>query len=1621
MRFERLLLALALAFSLMGLLGILFILPSRAAPPDLEPGGVVVPLAGRQADLRAAYREPLRHLYAGGRLHRLVTSGVLSGTVVDAPGTAVLPDVAEAGDFYLPPVEEARVFCPTCTQYELAGTLPLSRAYALYPSKIALLRSTVTVPVGLDDGYVMAMWELAHIRQVLDGYLMGAVPYDILTEDQVAANLGDYDMLIIPAFRSDARDQVLAKLQANDALDAIYEFVMAGGTLYAQGSGLEIAEQAGALPDGMVSLAMPLRIVDEDGYDSNQGLLNAMSLDVLSVDAAPLTYSWLDNSLYVLDDPWLYPDADTEVIANLVNVDTGEGMGTAPAVIRRPQGAGQVLGVVGHPTDPTLRSQVPLFMNALLMGMSGRADFYGDAIQTFNADYPAHEFPAYEVVPVSATLVVENLWDASLGAAVVTETLSPGYVLTDTVVPTPTQVLTTADGHTLIIWTLGELVPNARVTLQYQAQTEPDTLAAGIGTFSQGQVTYTDLSGKRVTVQHSPFILTARMAARLVGDRDLEGDRHYRIPADGIYLDMALPLENKEETLASSLWMTDWVMLLSPIVDYENQHVILKTNDGETIWILNEPYLWGDPYPAWEGATASTQTITLEDWRALPKKQWCVFTSTYGIHTDPPPQRRPTVEDYGSFITIPVGYEDVISVTANNELLLPCYPLTWDLGDFPGYWYEEPALRYGVHSRELFGREVRFHGTPREDTVVMPYDAGSVYVAAGTETVPFREYLEAATPYSAQSPTSPMLTWHDVWARPHSMTLRSTFYDVWDWDTCATCDRYREQHAGINLTYGMFADLDGDGIYETLVKEIPTRLAETKLQLLGKTYSATSGDPAYTIPEGQNLVVLPIFKGLGIKIGSEFEDWWHSYRSLGPGHSELISVSEQVAYDHLFFQQEIPDGSWAAFMVSATISTYDFNREGQFKIHDGARLIYRQMHAGLNRYEIYDSHVHVPEGWSSDGMITKQVGPTAVSIYNDTVFFIYQIWDEYDARAFDRFYDPYMKSWGYGDAVWSTYVGGREDKVLFHPVLGPDGKTRVRVAFDNNTGMTIDNLTVTLDLPEGFTAELLYEDPDTAPEPIWPELAFLNRAEVPDAWRSVWYFDLTVGDVDESLWGQVLEIPVSVSGDNLPADYVAPPVRVALQRPGAPVPLYTSGPADSLVLTDALPSEVVLETLAWVTDTEQFEALMLALDADAGDLKADTASEIFARIPSTFTFAQEDGVVTVDLPEALQHLPPAADARFDKGMLTLVGKAKLTRARHGPNVVNAGAGIQYTDPFSMVWSEQASPVTVEAHGASVWVDYYCLGGSEGSDIEGSLDVVANNGRCYIPDYGPAEVTVEVTAHNEGDAIARGVTVTLVLPYGVRLTDAQPPSHTQMMDEEGGGEVTWLLGDLAPGAWKQFTIVMYVEPDEATGWVDEIVYGEALGVAVQSQRVLGIHHTDGEFIDSETEQLVQAQVGGAFWFNVYSPARMAQVYLPVVMRGYDTRPDLLVEALLVDAEDPSNVQVRITNQGLRPASGFWVDLYLDPQAPPEVSQPWPSLSDYGATWQITTTSVAAGESLTLTIEGLFYSAGDSLWLTDAYPAGDHEMWAYVDSWSGQGWVDEADEENNRYGPVPFTVE
>ncbi|HHN93986.1 MAG TPA: hypothetical protein ENK17_04395, partial [Anaerolineae bacterium] len=562
-----------------------------------------------------------------------------------------------------------------------------------------------------------------------------------------------------------------------------------------------------------------------------------------------------------------------------------------------------------------------------------------------------------------------------------------------------------------------------------------------------------------------------------------------------------------------------------------------------------------------------------------------------------------------------------------------------------------------------------------------------------------------------------------------------------------------------------------------------------------------------------------------------------------------------------------------------------------------------------------------------------------------------------------------------GDFVATAYVGGREQKTLFHSIVASHDRTRARISLDNNTGVTLTQVAVTLDAPDWITVTQLYTDPATAPEPLWPELAFLNVDTIPDAWRGVYYFDLEIGAIPAELQGTVITLPVQVSADGLPAGYAAPPLVLALRGDDGGGPEITLGPAHDLTLTETLPANVTLQGAALASETQTL-ALADATDYDAQHPLSDTAAGLFATFAPTITFQPQGDGVRFNLPLEQRTLP-------GDGPIHIVTRATITRANHGPNLVGDGGHICYRDPFDVRWCDQGEPLVVEANGAAVTVDYSCQQESE-SVIEDGF------GHCTIPPDESSEITLRITAYNQGDALARDVTATLQLPAGVTPVGTAGPFD---------------LGDIAPGGWKVVETTVQIVPRSnrieptASGW----------GYAV-------VERTVGQFFDTASQRTVAGQFGDEYTVGVLWKPRRA--YLPICLRDLDPRPDL-VARLSLDPADPATFQVTVSNQGLSPASDFWVDAYLDPTAPPQVNTSWAELSLYGLAWFID--ELTPGESLTLTVDGPFLVAEQSRWPASFGP-GEHAVWAVVDSWgppNPQAAVDESDEGNNVAGPFAWT--
>jgi uncharacterized repeat protein (TIGR01451 family) len=105
--------------------------------------------------------------------------------------------------------------------------------------------------------------------------------------------------------------------------------------------------------------------------------------------------------------------------------------------------------------------------------------------------------------------------------------------------------------------------------------------------------------------------------------------------------------------------------------------------------------------------------------------------------------------------------------------------------------------------------------------------------------------------------------------------------------------------------------------------------------------------------------------------------------------------------------------------------------------------------------------------------------------------------------------------------------------------------------------------------------------------------------------------------------------------------------------------------------------------------------------------------------------------------------------------------------------------------------------------------------------------------------------------------------------------------------------------------------------------------------------------------------------------------VSHAHLPMIMNNYTSAPDLIVRDIAIT---PQSVQMIIENVGTRaitPEDRMWVDLYVDPTPPPAgVNETWnDGRSTHGAAWKVST-RLAPGETLTLTLEDIFYDTENS---------------------------------------------
>ncbi|MFZ6027925.1 MAG: hypothetical protein ACOYYS_09430 [Chloroflexota bacterium] len=1332
---------------------------ARAATADglYPPGASLVPLGAAQSELRHAYNAIFDKIYDGGAPPHAAAA--------DPIAWSAAPSALSGEDYAAGTIVALNGLSGDFDSVATGGGYTLARAHTLRPVRVAFFYSSLR-----DASDQVVAWEEASFETIFRVYLWGVNHHDYFDPlDEAAIRAGaldGYDVLILPSITIGYADEVSAALGAAGR-DAIAAWVAAGGTLYAQGDAAYLAQDAGLLPAGTV---LDERLSDLPPYDNLASLEIADALDAL-------TFSWLSDQTYVLDDPVLAATEGVTVVATYAET-THPG---TPAILYRRIADGEVVVTNAHPS--VRQRTYPLVLDVIFLAMSERMGMDGRLQQLYSPLVAPDVIPAYEAgIPISVTTDVRDYWDEALGDVTITETVSAGFVVdAASVVPTPTALIAGPAG-TQIVW-FSEAVSPGVTSLSYVAHTLTGTLAGGSAIVSVAEASYTDpFTGRVRRAPRNPLEIYASMAARLNGDRDIELDGLYPLPAGGYYFDIALTLENKEPTLARDVVITDVVALLSPIVDVDDQRLIptvltdtaTMTSTGETIWAANEVFFYNNAnYPLPQGVATNLDVINLSNWDGVT---WYTYTN-----------------ELDNTVTVPAGYEAYVQINADGSIRLPAAVLRWDYGDLPGYDALDPAVRYGIFSRELLGRQVSFASDPLLDGgVVLNGSGGSVFTNLGGDPIPYHEYLSSGIVTVPEAPVPVVVTYQDVWERPKALELRTVFYDIVPFPP-------PEYHAVVNTTFEMNVDWDGDGTFSDSVLEYPSNVP-ANLHLMLKSHS--NFDPALPpLRKDETLISQGLFRGLGFELLPASGDWATSWslrdlQGKGPDATVLTDVVETEAYTYLYFQQELDSQAYEVIDINGILDAGAAHTEGVLKINDGARFVYHQKAVGPSRYEVFDSHVQAVFGLRSDAEVNKRVAPVKVATYEDVVYHFIEVEDPWEPRQFTA--DPFIQSYGFGDMAATVYVGGRHQRELLYARVNPGEATQIRVEINNNTGISLTGVTLVPNAPAGVHVSLRSYTETTAIEPLFFDFPFLNTSVISDAWKGVYYFDVTVDDPFPAARGRVYTVTFALEGDNIPAGFRIPAAQIGVKDTSGHV--YTVyGLNTNLALADRLPPWATLAD-ARIANTDEMNAMIDAVNFDDAHPGSDTTLALYETlrggITSTVVTGTNGSDVSFILPPYASILPWHDGDNDMAGTLYVILRSDMDIRQSGTVVADYAPEIEYLDFFNQVLTDTGNLETVEARGAVLTLTYTIRDVPDSDWQPGDpLPIGASN-----------EVLIDADLANLGDDIAADTLITFTIPANTTPLRAEPA-----WESAAGGVITWRLGDLGPGATRLIRLSLELTP------------------------------------------------------------------------------------------------------------------------------------------------------------------------------------------------------------------
>ncbi len=1203
------------------------------------------------------------------------------------------------------------------------GPLALPPASVLYPQTIALFDSA-----SLDE---RASWELPDLRKALETYL-GLHEWPVVNETTIASELTPQNVLFFP---SGITPDVLQRFDSG-VINALRAQVEAGAWVVFQGDATLLAEKSGLVPTGTVAA---------------NALGPGCSAPVPVQPESLLTYNWPSGMTLVRynDAPRFYlTESDMMRVANYA--DNNEA-----AIVLRRVGQGGVILIGGHASADELAYGV--LYHALFTAAARQLDSRVSVEQQFMPGTPPDVVPGFEPdVPVLIRTTVANHGNTSVSSFAYTEVLTSGYRLLGSPVTAVGTVLTSelATG-TFITWTVETLLPGEHELRVLVSNVNTDTLKPGDVTISQASFSFIPMDSDQSTPVMQltrPAAVVKAMSAALIAHNPIdEPDNTYPLPAAGFYRHIREDLENKLDTRSNNTFYTVTVPLVDivrnafdqtdfpTIKHYGWYRPIVITDVEEThAFVVNTIQGYPDRnYVRPAGTTQADWSLGLEDWDGLT---WVRIPNPH--HT---------------FVHIPIEYKAfIIQEPGNGDILVPGLTLSFDLGTLLPYDQREPAIRYMIHSQELFGRGISFSVEPVADTLVLEGNGGSVYTAVGQHPVPFREYVTSGNVNNPIAPVPSEITYTDLWGREHLVTetVRSSFYDIIPY-------AHTGEAVGVRVasTY-RFEDETGNRLFD-----FPTyRPVTLTIMLKAKSLNRTLSPEQMILQE-----MLP--RGLGYDI--EFVTWASSNGSF---HLLNEQTMRQPAFNLLNFQGDLPSDEAQTIIITARLRTYPGHpREGSFLVDGGARIATQNEWGNISQYDTDWTHARIEQGYQPDLQIEKLIASPDVSRQGGLVYEMIRLDGTADVQRFTE--EVYIDSAGTGDKTAVVRTGGSRGPNLYFGTVLAGGKTLLTLEVTNNSGQDWHQVTPTFTVPAGITLTPIMTD-GLEPPPNVYDMPYLWANEIPDVSRGVYIYEVQVDSAVEP--GVMYPITFALAGANVPSagEFPLPVARIGV---GGNVQRIM-GQAQHIELTDRSPlyADPVAAKKVTLDQVNAFQTITLTEQRLAFFDALTTTVAFTTSVPVSST----ERLITYTLSPESQTLPVQQESAIQSEWWLLV-QTQIGLVEPGTRLVNYGPSATYQDDFGTDWQAQGNATNVIAHGPVLTGTYSVL--SITSPFYGGVMIDPLPGE-------PVDVCVDIAVRNIGNyrAATPVITATANLTNGIQLVSVVP-TPTSIIS----GVISWQLPDILP--------------------------------------------------------------------------------------------------------------------------------------------------------------------------------------------------------------------------------